>query len=195
MKAIEEHEAGGRLSEAVAELDDLARTSPDDQVLVSLGINLAKMGNYPRAERVLRAVVARAPDHAVARYFLGISLYMQAEAAWKSGNKGGGEPQFREAVTELRRAAALKPDKGLANLYAGMALKYLGNLPEAAAECRAAVRASPQFADAHLGLAEVLIAMDRTEEAVSYLEAAARVSPPNDTRAKALLAKYGAKKP
>ena len=120
---------------------------------------------------------------------------MQAEAAWKSGNKGGADPQFREAVTELRRAAALKPDKGLANLYAGLALKYLGNLPEAVTECRAAVRASPQFADAHLGLAEVLIAMGRTEEAVSYLEAAARVSPPNDTRAKALLAKYGAKKP
>ena len=195
MKAVEEFEATGRLSEAVAELEAVARNSPDDLVLVSLGINLAKMGDLGRAERVLRAVVARSPDHAVARYFLGISLYQQAERAWRADDRAWAKPRFEEAVRELRRAAELKPDKGLAHLYAGLALKYLGNLPEAADECRAALRASPQIGEVHFGMAQVLVALDKSAEAVPYLETAVRLSPPSDTRAKALLEGIVGKKP
>jgi len=195
MKAVEEFEASGRLVESVAALEEIAETTPDDQVLASLGINLAKMGDFARAERALRVVTGRTPDHAVARYFLGIAVYMQAERLWQAGDQTRAKPRFEEAVKELRKAAELKPDKGLAHLYAGLALKYLGNLPEAADQCRAAVRASPQFADAHLGLAEVLIAMDKPTEAVPHLETAARLASPNDTRAKALLEKIGGMKP
>jgi tetratricopeptide (TPR) repeat protein len=193
MKAVEELEAQGRIHEAVLALEEIAKTESDDQVLVSLGINQAKMGDFDRAERSLRIVLARSPDHAVARYFLGVSLFMQAERAWQAGNRTQAEPQFKEAVKELQRAAELKPDKGLANLYAGLALKYLGKLPEAAAECRAAIRASPQFGDAHLGLAEILIAMDKPDEAIPHLETAVRLLP-HDARAKALLEKIRDKK-
>ena len=193
MAAVEELEAKGRLGEAGAELEAMAQSAGDDQVLVSLGINQAKRGDFARAERTLRVVTARSPDHAVARYFLGIALYMQAEKAWQAGDRA--RTRFQEAVAELRAAATLKPDKGMANLYAGLALKYLGDLPAAEAECRAAVRASPQFADVHLGLAEVLIAMGKTAEAEPHLETAARLSPPADTRAKMLLEKIRGKQP
>ncbi len=195
MKAVEELEANGRLREAVAELEDIVQSSPDDQALVSLGINQAKLGDYAKAERTLRVVAARSPDHAVARYFLGIALHMQAERVWRAGDRARAEPRFKEAVTELRAAAKLKPDKGMANLYAGLALKYLGDLPAAEAECRAAVRASPQFADVHLGLAEVLIAMGKSAEARPHLETAARLSSPADTRANVLLETIRGKHP
>jgi len=195
MQAVEELEAKGRLREAVAELDALAQTASDDQVLVSLGMLQAKAGDFARAERTLRAVVARTPDHAVARYFLGIALYMPAEAAWLAGDRATAEPQLRAAVAELRTAAALKPDKGLAHLYAGLALKRLGDLPAAEAECRAAVRASPQFAEVHLRLGELLMTAGKGAEAVPHLETAARLAPPGDTQATTLLEKVRGKTP
>lgn len=195
MKAIEELEASNRLPEAVAGLEDVARTNPDDQVLVSLGINLGKMGEFARAERALRVVRTRTPNHAVARYFLGIALFMQAEQAWQSGDRDGAKPRFEEAIKELRKAVELNPERGLAHLYAGQAWKYLGNLPEAEAECRAAVRASPQFGETHLGLGEVLVERGKPSEAIPYLETAIRLAPSNDTRAKVLLEKCQAKKP
>jgi len=189
LRVAEDYEARGQIPQAVMTLEELARSSPDDQLLVSLGINLAKMGEFARAERTLLAVLARAPDHAVGRYFLGISLYMQAEAATKAGEKARAEPQFRDALKQLRRAAELKPDNGLAHLYAGYSSKHLGDLPAAADECRAAVAASPHLVDTHLGLAEILIAQDRNAEAVPHLERAIRLATPNDTRAKSLLEK------
>ena len=187
LKAVEELEARGQLADAVVELEDLARTSSDDQVLVSLGINLAKVGRFGDAERLLRVVLARTPDHAVARYFLGISLYLPAERAWLAGDRVWARPRLEEAVRELRRSAELKPDKGLARVYAGLALKYLGNLTEALEECREAVRASPQLPDTHLGLGEVLLELGKPGEAVPHLETAVRLSLPGDGRAKALL--------
>jgi tetratricopeptide (TPR) repeat protein len=193
MKAAEQFEASGRFDEAVKELEAVARTDPDDQVLVSLGLNLAQMGRYADAERVLRVVTTRTPDHAVARYFLGVSIYFPAERAWLAGDRQWAQPRFEEAVKELRKAAALKPDKGMAHLYAGLALKYLGNLQEALDECRAGVRATPNLADTHLGVGEVLVAMGKSAEAVPHLETAARLALPNDTRAKALLEKIGKK--
>jgi tetratricopeptide (TPR) repeat protein len=192
MTRAEEFEAKGQLADAVAVLEDVVQTDPDDQAVVSLGINLAKLGRYDRAERVLRTVVARAPDHASAHYFLGIALYMQAADAWV-GDRARAKPQFEEAVRELRRAAALKPDNGLAHLYAGLALKYLGDLPGALAECRSAVEVAPNLADTHLGVGEVLVAMDKPAEAVPHIETAARLSAPNDMRAKVLLEKIGKK--
>ena len=142
-----------------------------------LGDQPRKNGPVRCAERVLRVVVARTPDHAVARYFLGISLYMPAERAWAAGDPEWARPRFEEAIKELREAAKLKPDKGMAHLYAGLALKYLGDLPAALDECREAVRASPHLADTHLGMGEVLVAMGKPAEAVPSLEAAAALLP------------------
>jgi tetratricopeptide (TPR) repeat protein len=195
MRAAEEFEANGRLFEAAGALEGVARTHPEDQVLVSLGISLAKLGEFARAEGVLRSVVDRTPDHAVARYFLGIALYMQADRAWQAGDREWAKPRFEEAVKQLRRAAELKPDQGLAHLYAGLALVRLGDLPAALAECRAGVMATPNLADTHLGVGEVLVAMGKPEEAVAHLETAARLAPPSDTRARALLDKIAPKKP
>jgi tetratricopeptide (TPR) repeat protein len=192
MQAVEKLEAEGRIPEAVAELESIARDSPDDLVLVTLGINLAKSGDYARAESPLRFVLSRSPEHAVGHYFLGISLFMQAEQLEKSGEKPRAETVFQEAIKELLQAAALKPDQGLAHLYAGFALKHLGKRPEAVEQFRAAIAASPQLHLTHFALAEALIDMEKPAEAMPHLEAAARLSPPGDTRAKDLLQKLGA---
>jgi len=193
LKAAEKLEGEGRLRETVAELAALANANPDDQTLVSLAINMSKAGDDAGAERILKLVVERSPKHAVARYFLGIAIYMQAEREWLSGKRDAA--RFERAIAELRTAAELKPDKGLAHLYAGLAFKHLGKLPEALEECRSAVRASPQLADTHLGTGEVLVEMKKPEEARPHLEQALRLSLPGDDRAKAALAKLPAAKP
>jgi tetratricopeptide (TPR) repeat protein len=117
---------------------------------------------------------------------------MQAEQLEKSGEKPRAETVFQEAIKELLQAAALKPDQGLAHLYAGFALKHLGKRPEAVEQFRAAIAASPQLHLTHFALAEALIDMEKPAEAMPHLEAAARLSPPGDTRAKDLLQKLGA---
>jgi len=95
---------------------------------------------------------------------------------------------------ELRKSIDLKPDQWQAHLFAGCSMKYLCQLPEAAEECRLAISAMPQSADAHFTLGEVLHEQGKSAEAIAHLENAARLAPQGDTRAKALLEKILSKK-
>ena len=189
MKAVEEFEASGRIREAVDALDDIARTTPDDQVLVALGINLAKLGDYGRSERALRAVVDRSPAHAVARYFLGLTQFLRAEQLRERGEKANAAVRYEAAIAEFRRAVALKPDQGMSHLFIGQSLRQLGRPAEAVDACREAVRVSPQQPQTHLALGELLLELGRPAEAVPPLEAAVRLFQPPDARATQLLAK------
>jgi tetratricopeptide (TPR) repeat protein len=74
-------------------------------------------------------------------------------------------------------------------------MKYLGQLPEAVEECRLAISAMPQSADAHYTLGEILHEQGKSAEAIPHLENAVRFAPQGDTRAKTLLEKILAKNP
>ncbi len=191
---VSELQSNGRHLEAVAALQDMARSNPEERDDVTMGINLGMHGNWAAAEKVFRSALARSSDHATGRCFLGESLYFQAVAKWGSGNRDAARNQFEEALAEFGKSIELKPDMGQAHLFACCCMKFLGRLPEATEECRAAIRVMPQSSDAHYTLGEVLHEQGKSAEAVTSLENAARLAPPNDHRAKTLLQKIVAKK-
>jgi predicted Zn-dependent protease len=75
-----------------------------------------------------------------------------------------------EAVGELRRATRLDPRLASLHQALGTALAIAGKLQPAERSFRAALRLSPYSRDARLGLADVLIAMDRSGEALLLLQ-------------------------
>ncbi len=95
------------LPQAEEWLEQVLDEFPDDPgALNDLGYLWTEQGKYPlRAERMIRRAVAAEPDNAAFRDSLGWSLY-------KKGN-------FAEAVAELEKAAARKPN--------GVVLDHLGD--------------------------------------------------------------------
>jgi tetratricopeptide (TPR) repeat protein len=184
----------GRNKEVIRALQEIIRDHPEDRMEMSLGIEEVTRGEWAAAEKVLRKALADNPNHATGRCFLGLSLYFQALVKWQSGNREHARKLFEEAIVEFRKSFELKPDMGQAHLFAGCSLKYLGRLPEAAEECRMAIRAMPQSSEAHYTLGEVLHEQGKSDEAVPCLEDAARLAPPNDNRAKTLLQQIRTKK-
>ncbi|HEV3383639.1 MAG TPA: tetratricopeptide repeat protein [Gemmata sp.] len=194
-RRVNELQANGRHLEAVAVLQEMARNNPEERDEVTIGIYLGMQGNWTAAEKAFRSALARNSDHATGRCFLGESLYFQAVAKWESGNRDAARQQFEAALVEFGKSIELKPDMGQAHLFAACSMKYLGRLPDAAAECRTAIQVMPQSADAHYTLGEVLHQQGKSGEAVSHLENAVRLAPPHDTRAKTLLQQILAEKP
>jgi tetratricopeptide (TPR) repeat protein len=184
----------GRNKEVIRALQEIIRDHPEDRMEMSLGIEEVMVGEWVAAEKVLRKALAKNPDHATGRCFLGLSLYYQALVKWQSGNRDSANKLFEAALVEFRKSFELKPDMGQAHLFAACSMKYLGKLPEAAEECRMAICAMPQSSDAHYTLGEVLYEQGKSEEAVPCLEDAARLAPANDNRAKTLLQKIRSKK-
>jgi tetratricopeptide (TPR) repeat protein len=86
------------------------------------------------------------------------------------------DDKLEEGVRELRLAVTLNPDSAEAHQGLGTALFQKQQLQAAEKEFREAVRlnASP---DNHFSLAACLMSMDRYEEALSELDAAARLDP------------------
>ena len=166
----------GRLSEALTVLEELARSAPDTRTLLTIGRILEEMGDYDKAAPMFRAVLAENPNHAAARFSLGFVLYKRGVDRWERGDRAKPTRElFEEAITELQRSTELRPDHGTAHLAKAMALRYLGRLPEAEAACREAVLVSPQIANCHLTLGEILIDCGRAMEAIPHLE---EVGPP-----------------
>ncbi|MDB5306699.1 MAG: hypothetical protein JWO38_901 [Gemmataceae bacterium] len=188
-RQADEFVAQGRPRNALPILEDMARAYPDEHTFFKLGMTLAKAGDFPRAEQVLRSVVAQNPNHGLGHYFLGVALYQQGESLRKQGNRDQSGGMYEEAVREFRRSTELRPDHALGYLFAGLALRTLGRLSEAESECRNAVRVGPQEANTHLALGEVLMDEGRPADAVPHLEEAARLAPAKNTRAGALLEK------
>jgi tetratricopeptide (TPR) repeat protein len=184
----------GRSREAAVIIEELVRANPDDQTLVLLGFNLLQLGQLRQAEQVMRTVLAKNANHTLAHDYLGLSLMFQAQLKLKAGDKVTAIPLLEEAVVEFRQAAKLNPTEGRSHLHAGDALKSLGKLSEAVDEYRAAALIIPDHAGTYVELGEVLLEMNQPTEAIPYLEAAIRLSGPND-RAKKLLEKAKNKGP
>jgi tetratricopeptide (TPR) repeat protein len=184
----------GRNREVRRVLEEIKRDHPEDWVEMSLGINSVMEGNWAQAEATLSKALVKNPNHATGRCFLGLSLYYQGLSKRQSGNREAARKFFEAAIVEFRKSYALKPDMGQAHLFAGCSMKFLGQLPEAAEECRMAIRAMPQSSESHYTLGEVLHEQGKSDEAVPCLEDAARLAPPGDNRAKTLLQQIRDKK-
>jgi tetratricopeptide (TPR) repeat protein len=171
----------GHTRQAVLLFQEVIRQYPDEaQAYVKLGMILAEGGDYRGAEDVLRAGLGVNPDLVQGHFFLAVSLFHQAEQLGPASPAG--RDKLGAAAAEAGRATELKPEHGFAHLYRGLALKQLGQRPEALAALRESVRCNPEATDPHLHLGQALGEEGKAEEAAAELETAVRLAAPNDPR-------------
>lgn len=169
---------------------------------LNLGLQLAKSGQAD-AEQYLRVATqltptshlaegrARAwlslahvlesakPDEAIAAYRQAELLQPKdPEPHLAAGLLLEKQENFADAESEFKRALALDP-AGSSDAVTGLANIYMRGhrLPEAEAELRKLVAAHPDQADAHIQFGRVLAAEGRNDDAISELQAGAKLAP------------------
>jgi tetratricopeptide (TPR) repeat protein len=176
--------AQGRPQEAAQEMVAIAEAQRSPRAYVAAGIALAEMGQHGPAERYLRACLQIEPDHIQANYFLGVVLFLLAEADWERSPETA-RPRFRESVIHSRRCLSRKPDHGIAYQFLGRALMRLGELADAIVQLRQAVACRPEVAETHLSLAQALLEDGQVGEARKSLASAEQVARAGDPAVRA----------
>ena len=184
----EQLQAAGRKQDAARQMIAIAEQHPGTRSFVAAGIALAGMGDYPTAERYLRACLQIDPDHTQANYFLAVTLFFQAEKEPKSE---AAKARYKECADTARRCLARKPDHGLAYQFLGRALVRLGETTAAVKQLRLGVACRPEMAESHLALAEGLLAAGDREEARKSLATAEEIAGPGNAQVKELREKLG----
>ena len=90
------------------------------------------------------------------------------------------EDEFEPRARSSSAGAELSPRNAIGRRMYGAWLKIAGRLPEALEEMRAAVTLTPEAPFVHVGLADVLMAVGRYDEASGPLRDALRLSPNYD---------------
>ncbi|MGC2203673.1 MAG: tetratricopeptide repeat protein, partial [Stellaceae bacterium] len=171
--------------------------SSDTGSLYNLGILCFQRARYPDALLLLREVVTKLPDLAMAHNAMAIALRHldrldEAEASCREALRVAPEyaeahntlgdtltalGRFVEAEACCREALRLKPDYAEAHNNLGIVLISLGRPQEAEICCREALRLSPGSARAQLNLSAALVALGRPEEAETSCREALRINP------------------
>jgi tetratricopeptide (TPR) repeat protein len=186
-----------KLDEAIVEYREAKRLAPQDAaVRNNLGNTYCDKGEFDAAIIELRALYRQHPDweqgHAcLARAYMikkdygsavnELQLSVRQNPTSSAEHRILGEAllmdeKLEDGVRELRLAVALSPDSDVAHQALGAALFQQQQFAAAEKEFREALRlnGSP---DNHYSLAACLMTMDRYQEALSELEAAARLDP------------------
>jgi tetratricopeptide (TPR) repeat protein len=167
---------------------------------LNLGIQLAKAGQ-PEAEQFLRAATqltptsnvaegqARAwislahvlektkPDDAITAYGQAAKLQPKdAEPHFSAGLLFENENKFADAESEYKQALALDPSSDAVTALANLYMRGR-RFPEAAEYLQKLVAQQPQNAAAHIQLGRVLAAEGKNNDAVTQLQAGARLAP------------------
>jgi tetratricopeptide (TPR) repeat protein len=128
----------GQNQQAIAVLEEMSTRYPDSsRVWLGLGGLWFQQGRADRAEQSFRKAVQIDPNAAEGWQGLG---FLQAR------------DRPREAVESLRQVIRLRPDHAPAHFNLGRQLRDLGDRPGAAEEFRAALRCSPDYAEARAAL-------------------------------------------
>lgn len=132
--------------------------SLDATALEARGGLLARLGRIDEAIEDLRRAVGEEPRKTSPR--LGLALLYE---------RRGLEDQ---AIAEIRRAADLDPESPAPRLALARVRAARGDVPAAEREYRSILARQPGNAEAHLGLALLLVSQDRLEEALGEIKAA-----------------------
>jgi tetratricopeptide (TPR) repeat protein len=156
----------GRAQEAAAEY---RRALEIDDAYVPAALNLADLqraqGQDSEAERTLRAVLARAPQSAVAHHALGLTLVRQKRT--------------REALAELARATKLAPDNARFAYVYGVALYDSGARAKAIETLQAALREHPYDRETLFALALYQGAAGDLQQARAHARVLLELEPDN----------------
>jgi protein O-GlcNAc transferase len=168
-------------------------------VLQMLGVLHAQRGNYPEAERRLKAALALNPNDAGGQFnygnlLLGLQRFDEAFAAFGQAlalnpglaaaalNRGGilmSRKRFGEAIVCFDAAIRINRHYAEAHCNRGHALQEIKRYGEALASCDAALAINPQNAEFHASRASVLHHLKRFEEALGELSVALSLQPAN----------------
>jgi tetratricopeptide (TPR) repeat protein len=189
-------ERRGLVAEAAKVLEQMAREYPNERTYLALGATLIKLGDYPRAEQVLRTCLRLDPDRPMANHYLAVALFLQAEKFWpQPAERERARGLFRDAADAARRAVAHKPDDAIAYVFLGRSLNYLGEREAALASLRKAVECRPEVPDSHLYLGEALADAGRPDDARAEYRTAEQLAGPDDPRPRQALERLGKRGP
>ena len=189
LREVETLEAAGQIAQANQRLRALVQADPSPKILVATGINLAKVRDYPQAERMFRECLRQEPHFTQAHFFLAVVLFERAALT----GTAQAEALRNEAIEHARQVVAVKPDHGLAWLYLGRLYLAQGKPKEAVEPLQQALNCRPEFVDTHLYLAEALAASDQPDAARVHARNAAKLAEANDPRPRELLQRLGLK--
>ncbi|HWG42547.1 MAG TPA: tetratricopeptide repeat protein [Gemmataceae bacterium] len=179
-RLVESLETTGRLKEAVTVLQPMLSEYPNDYLpWVTLARVLGQLGEYDRAEQVMREALRLAPEKVQSHYYLSLMLLMQAEKATRNGDRDRAEKLYQEAAQRARETLAIKPDYGFAHMALGLSLKGLGQRDNALAALRQAVLCNPEQAELHFHFGELLAEDGRQKESRQQLEEAIQIGSSN----------------
>jgi len=155
------HLREGRPELALEEFDRAIRMEPKSAYFYKgRGVAYLALKRLPDAITAFRKALELDPYYVDARNDLGTALILAGER----------EEGKRMLVAAYNEPMNPTPEVTARNL--GRAFKDEGDLEQALTWFRTSVRRNPRFADAHLGLAETLVALGRLDEAIRELEAA-----------------------
>jgi tetratricopeptide (TPR) repeat protein len=181
--------------------DDVQQLEEDTRQLVKKAGKLTKKGNLPEAEKILRGVLERYPQHSAAKVNLAYLLLKQrklVEAYDLSLAVAKAEPKnsfafavlgttllnagnFKEANALLITAATLNKREALAWAGFGMLDFYENRITDSMDNLRAAVYFDPDEPDFIFTLAQVSARAEKYREAADAYNRFLQVSPQTDT--------------
>ena len=135
---------------------------PRPEQLLEQGLSFHRQGDHARAIEVYLDLLKQVPDFPDALHLLGEALYRQG--------------RFEEALAYLNRAVARSPHHFYLNTR-GMVLLDLGYLPEAEQDLRRAIKAVPDYVEAHINLSNVHRKKGDLKNAKRFGEAAVKLNP------------------
>ncbi len=146
----------GAYSEAMAVLDEARqRLSPSVALDCAFGEVAEHQGNLAEAVARYRSAIARDPRGAMPRFQLAVALRKAHQLA--------------EARAELDQVAAVDADYPGLLLERGQLFEELGEIKTAVEEFQLALAKAPDDADLQLRVGSVLLAVGRTDEALTML--------------------------
>ena len=163
----EEHYKAGRYKEAVAELRQAVRLSPDwDDPHYVLALSLTEIGELKEAiesyKRVIEVAIKDEPKI--------LAYYNMANAYADLG-------EYQSAIDSYKQAIKLDPTLPKPHNNLGLAYAELNRLDEAASEFTEAVRLKADYAEARFNLGVALLLLGKKQQAEQQQRILGKVKP------------------
>jgi len=167
---------------------ELARVAPGSVWLhQAAGEANESQGLFDAAVREYREVLALEPRRAGIHFRIGRALLSRAQQGAPEAAAASTDEATKEFEDELR----LDPTNANASYELGEIHRKAGDLDRAREMFERAVERAPDFAEARIGLARVLIARQEPEPAVAHLQKAITVDPRSEVAYYQLSVAYG----
>ena len=188
----------GRLTEAAAEAEKVVAAQPENEAAILLLADCRfRLGQNARVIEILQPLLARASPERAVSYLLGMALLAEGRAAEAQAAIDrvlrddsaeahvflammyARDEDCAKAMPEIRQALDANARVPLVNFLHGQCLmdEKTNDFPAAIAAFRAELAADPNHFESNLFLGNLLREGARHEEALGYLERAARLRP------------------